>query len=326
VKGVFFMPRGRTITKVIEVEECSAEQASAEFFRHNLVKGLSKETQKSYRGYVNNFIKWYGADKPVSEITTEKIDDYLYAQKTGTDNKDVSHATTMTHIRRFINFCVSRGYMEKITVTMPKYEEELKEPYTDEEMKLLLARPSTKNWVEWRCWAMTNYFFSTGQRLSTVLNIKVEHVDLEHSTVKLLWNKDKRPKYMPLSSALIQVLQEYITLSGLVEQDYLFPEYEGGQLRRRSAQDAMKHYNHSRGVERTGIHLFRHTFAKNYIVNGGNPVKLQKLLNHKTIEQTMKYVNLYGSDISNDLDLFNPLDNFKKKNYTPTKRKNVIGA
>lgn len=320
------MPRGRTITKVIEVEECSAEQASAEFFRHNLVKGLSEETQKSYRGYVNNFIKWYGADKPVSEITTGKLDDYLYAQKTEKDNKDVSLATTMAHIRRFINFCVSRGYMEKITVTVPKYEEELKEPYTDEEMKLLLARPTTKNWVEWRCWAMTNYFFSTGQRLSTVLNIKVEHIDFEHSTVKLLWNKDKRPKYMPLSSALVKVLREYITLSGLVEQDYLFPEYEGGQLKRRSAQDAMTDYNHARGVERTGIHLFRHTFAKNYIVNGGNPVKLQKLLNHKTIEQTMKYVNLYGSDISKDLDLFNPLDSFKRHYYTPTKRVEIIGA
>ncbi len=203
------MPRGRTITKVIEVEECSAEQASAEFFRHNLVKGLSEETQKSYRGYVTNFIKWYGINNPVSEITTGKLDDYLYAQKTEKDNKDVSLATTMAHIRRFINFCVSRGYMEKIAVTVPKYEEELKEPYTDEEMKLLLARPITKNWVEWRCWAMTNYFFSTGQRLSTVLNIKVEHIDFEHSTVKLLWNKDKRPKYMPLSSALVKVLREY---------------------------------------------------------------------------------------------------------------------
>lgn len=320
------MPRGRTITKVIEVEECSAEQASAEFFRHNQIKGLSAETQKGYRGYVNNFIKWYGAENPVSEITTRTVDDYLYSKTEQGENKDVSLATNMTHIRRFINFCVSRGYMEKIIVTIPKYEEELKDPYTDEEMKLLLARPTTKNWVEWRCWAMTNYFFSTGQRLSTVLNIKVEHIDFENSTVKLLWNKDKRPKYMPLSSALVKVLREYIELSGLVEQDYLFPEYEGGQLKRRSAQDAMTDYNHARGVERTGIHLFRHTFAKNYIVNGGNPVKLQKLLNHKTIEQTMKYVNLYGSDISKDLDLFNPLDSFKRHYYTPTKRVEIIGA
>lgn len=70
---------------------------------------------------------------------------------------------------------------------------------------------------------------------------------------------------MPLSTALIKVLREYILLSGLEENDYLFPEYEGKQLKKRSAEDAIADYNRARGVERTGIHLFRHTFAKNYI-------------------------------------------------------------
>ena len=131
---------------------------------------------------------------------------------------------------------------------------------------------------------------------------------------------------MPLSTALVKILKEYILLSGLEENDYLFPEYEGKQLKKRSAEDAMTDYNRARGVSRTGIHIFRNTFAKEYIVNGGNPAKLQKLLNHKTIEQTMKYVKLYGTDISEDLDIFNPLDTFKRENYRPSKRKQVIGA
>ena len=94
----------------------------------------------------------------------------------------------------------------------------------------------------------------------------------------------------------------------------------GEQLTRSGLTAAIVRYNKRRGVEKTSIHLFRHTFAKNYIIAGGNPVKLQHLLNHKTIEMTMKYVNLYGTDIATDLDVFNPLDNFKRKNYTPTKR------
>ena len=190
-------------------------------------------------------------------------------------------------------------------------------------MKLLLAKPKTNNWVEYRAWVMVNYFFSTGQRLSSVLNIKVEHLDLANSRVKLIWNKDKIAKWMPLSTALVRVLREYIEVSDLQEQDYLFPEYEGKQLKNRSAEDAIADYNRARGVEKTSIHLFRHTFAKNYIMNGGSPVKLQKLLNHKTMDMTMNYVNLYGNDISSDLDLFNPLDNFKKNNYTPTVRKKI---
>ena len=58
-------------------------------------------------------------------------------------------------------------------------------------------------------------------------------------------------------------------------------------------------------------------------MNGGNPAKLQKLLNHKTIDMTMRYVALYGEDIAADLDLYNPLDNFKATHHIPVKRKRV---
>lgn len=319
------MSRGRKIAKRIEVDECTIKIAGEEFFRHNRAKGLAEETQKSYQGYVNNFIRWCGEDTMMSEITAKTIDNYVY-KKMDDGNKKVSIASNMRHLRRFFNFCTSRGYMEKIEITIPKYETELKEPYSDEEMKLLLAKPVSNNWVEYRNWVMVNYFFSTGQRLSTVLNIKVKDLDLEKSRVRLIWNKDKIQKWMPLSTAIVRVLREYISVSALVDEDYLFPEYEGKKLRNRSAEDSIAEYNKSRGVEKTSIHLFRHTFAKNYILAGGNPVKLQKLLNHKTIDVTMKYVNLYGNDISEDLDLYNPLDNFKRNNYTPTKRTIVIGA
>lgn len=320
------MSRGRKITKTIEIEVCTLRQSAEEFYRHNRVKGLSKATQQGYREYVENFIKWCGEDTGTDEVTTKKLDKYMQSIEEKGTNKPISIKTNMVHIRRFLNFCASRDYMEKVEVTIPKVEKTIKEPYTEEEMRKLLARPKSKEWVDWRNWAMVNYFFSTGQRLSTVLNIKLEHLDLKNARVKLEWNKDKIQKYMPLSSAIIKVLREYIDLSGLEEQDYLFPECMGKQFTSRGAEDAIAEYNRNRGVKKTSIHLFRHTFAKNYIMNGGNPVKLQKLLSHKTLEMTMKYVNLYASDVSNDLDLFNPLDNFKRANYTPTQRRIVIGA
>lgn len=320
------MPRGRKIVKEIELECCTLRVSANEFYRHNRIKGLSQPTQEGYKGYVECFLRWCGEDTYTDEITTRKLEDYICFKQDEGKNNDVSIATIMVHLRRFFNFCASRNYMEKIEVTIPKYEEKLKEPYANEEIKLLLARPKSNKWVEWRCWAMANYYYSTGQRLSTVLNIKISHLDLDNARVKLIWNKDKKQKYMPISSALVKVLREYIELSDLKEQDYLFPHYEGGKLSVRGAQDAMTGYNHARGVDSTGTHKYRHTFAKGYIQNGGNAVKLQKLLNHKTIEQTMKYVNMYSSDISSDLDTYNPLDNFKKKNYVPTQRRIVIGA
>ena len=305
----------------IDLKEHTLKQASEEFCKHNKVKGLSVATQRTYKGYIDNFIEWVGEDKSASFITTDILEDYIvYKSETGT--KPVSVATIMRHLRTFINFCIKREYMSFIEVTIPKYQVELKEPYTKEEMTKLLARPKTDSFVEWRTWSMVNYFYGTGQRLSTVINIKVSHLDFDNNTVKLEWNKDKIQKYMPLSSAVVKVLKEYIKLADLNENDWLFPDIYGNQLKPRGAEQSVATYNRRRGVQKTSIHLLRHVFAKTYIINGGSPVKLQKLLNHKTIDMTMRYVNLYSNDISSDLDLFNPLDTFNKD--TSIKRRRVI--
>lgn len=306
------MARGRQFIEEYADANICLREAAEEFFKHNVAKNLAKDTQITYERRITHFISSIGSEKPASSVGARTLDNYMY-ELSSTGVKPTTIATDMRHVKRFINFCSSRGYMRAMEVPIPKVEEEIKEPYTDEEMRLLLKKPAGANWVEFRCWAMINYFFSTGQRLSTVLNIKVKDVNLAEHKVKLIHNKDKRQKYMPLSTALVDILNNYIYVSGLAPEDWLFPEYEGGQLKPRSAQEAIAKYNQKRGVSKTSIHLFRHTFAKNYIRNGGNPAKLQKLLNHKTIHMTMHYVNLYGEDISADIDTFNPLDNFKQR-------------
>lgn len=75
----------------------------------------------------------------------------------------------------------------------------------------------------------------------------------------------------------------------------------------------MKDYNISRGVGRTSVHAFRHTFAKYWIRNGGDVFRLQKLLGHSTLEMTRKYVNLFNIDLSEGYDEVNPLDRLAKK-------------
>ena len=263
--------------KTVNVKSVNIQQAAEEFYLSNKAKGLAEATCEVYKIYITSFIHWYGISEDLYNISVSTFESYVLF-KANSGVKMVSIASQMKHIRRFINFCVERGYTEKVNVLIPKYEKTLKEPYTDEEMSLLLARPQTNSWIEWRNWAMVNYFFSTGQRLSSALNIKVKDLDLEAHTVKLDWNKDKNQKIMPLSSAVVLILKEYMELSELEEDEYLFPQSNGEQLQRRGAEDAIASYNHSRGVQKTSIHLFRHCFAKNYIVNGGNPMKLQKLL------------------------------------------------
>lgn len=306
------MPRGRTLYTPIRYS-FNIEEAAAEFFKHQEARNLSPHTQKTYyyiiKDYVLNF----------RELNPRTIDTYIILkQKQGLQLTTIN--TNLKHLRTFINFCGKRGYCAAFKIDFPKVEQTVKEPYTREEMKSLLQRPRSSRWIEWRNWAMINYFYATGQRLSTVLSITVADLDFTNKRVFLRHNKDNIQKYMPLSTALCGILQEYIALSRLQNDDFLFPEYEGKQLSSRGAQDSIAAYNKSRNVSKHSIHLFRHTFAKEYIMNGGNPAKLQRLLNHKTIDMTMRYVNLYSTDISDDFDLFNPLDNTNLKSQIKRRR------
>jgi len=79
-------------------------------------------------------------------------------------------------------------------------------------------------------------------------------------------------------------------------------------------QSSIQRYNNSRGVKKTSAHLFRHYFAKNWILQKGDHLKLQKLMGWKTINMVNTYVNLYDPDLKEDLDIYNPLEKFSNKN------------
>ena len=63
-----------------------------------------------------------------------------------------------------------------------------------------------------------------------------------------------------------------------------------------------------RGVSKTSAHLYRHTFAKRWILNGGDIFRLQKLLGHSNLDIVKEYVNMFGRDLTKDYTSFNPLD------------------
>jgi integrase/recombinase XerD len=69
-------------------------------------------------------------------------------------------------------------------------------------------------------------------------------------------------------------------------------------------------YNKSRGVERTSIHVFRRNFAKQWVLNGGDIFRLQKILGHRSLDMVRRYADMYGNDLHRDFDNFNALDNY----------------
>lgn len=281
------------------------------FIKHCQTKNLSKRTLKTYRAECNYFVNWYGEENDIATITADTVEDYiLHIQKTGISETYV--ATRIRQLRAFLYFCMDREYLCKFTITLPKASEVIKEPYTQKELEKLIQKPKSDNWVEWRNWAMVNYFFATGNRLSTVVNIKIADVDFNTNMILLTVTKNRKQQYIPMSSGLKAVLELYLQLWEHTDKDYLFPEYEGKQFSMAGAQCAIRKYNIDRGVTKTSIHLFRHTYAKHYIIAGGDATYLQRLLGHSTMAMTNHYINLYSTDLQKNYDKFNPLDNLAK--------------
>ena len=103
-------------------------QAIEIFVRHSEIKGLAKDTIKSYRLYTTKFAEWIGKETLLSDITINDIEEYMEYKRLG-GNKAVSVATNVRNLRCFFNFCSKRKMMEHLEIIMPRYEKELKEPY-----------------------------------------------------------------------------------------------------------------------------------------------------------------------------------------------------
>ena len=241
------------------------------------------------------------------EITQNVFDDFILKELEA-GKRITSLNTRIRGLRVFFSFCSEREYMKPINAKLMKADEEIKEPYTDAELMRLLKKPDSDRWTEWRSWAAINYLISTGNRVSTVINMKIEDLNFEEMTIHMKHVKNRHQQIVPLSPALRDVLSDYLKTWEWIPDDYLFPSYEGKCLNVRSFQGAIKRYNISRGVTKTSVHLFRHTFAKRFILAGGGMVQLQALLGHSTMDMTRHYVNLYGLDLRRDFEKLNPLD------------------
>jgi integrase/recombinase XerD len=110
---------------------------------------------------------------------------------------------------------------------------------------------------------------------------------------------------------MVSILKEYLKYrQHKSNEDYLFCNVFGGQLTKSTCYHILYEYNRNRGVQTTGIHRYRHTFAKQWILNGGNVVSLSKLLGHSSLDITENYIHLLVSDIAEQVNEFNVLDKF----------------
>lgn len=284
-----------------------------EFLMEKKADGRSFKTIESYKGSFQKFLGSFDENMKIGEVNRETI--YHYKGKL-VSVEELSIASInhyLRDLRTFVNWCIDRRYIEEsnIKIEMVKGQEEVIEVYTEEELQLLLAKPrSSESFAMWRDWAVINWILGTGNREGTIVNVKIGDVHFGRKEILIRAQKNKKPNIIPLSTKLASVLKVYIQkcLTEMGDEEYLFCNQYGEYLTPKALQQSIRKYNQKRGVERTSVHALRHTFAKNWVVNGGDVFRLQKLLGHSTLEMTRHYVNLFSADLKKDYEDFSPLD------------------
>lgn len=296
--------------------ELSVKEAFQQFIKRCKVKNLSPETIEAYEIKVRSFICYVGEESSVKDITASTVDEFILFLRAKESVSDITVNTYIRHVKAFLYYCMDMGYLSRFKISQNKATKKVKETYSEEELSILLKKPDVKkcSFTEYKCWVFENYLIGTGNRISTALDVHIGDVDFMNGTITLRKTKNRRQQIIPLSNALSSVLSEYLEYRGGESEDYLFCNIYGSQGCKSTFQQMVRKYNRSRGVTKTSCHLFRHTFAKMWIMSGGDIFRLQKILGHSDLTVTKEYVQMFSQDLQVDFDQHNPLDHLSLKN------------
>lgn len=294
-------------------------QAYFYFKEEKIANNLSEQTLQTYDLHIMHFLN--SMDLISNDIITNFIcidiwNMWIDYMKNDEEKKDVTITSYARSVRAFLYWCMDNDFLEYFDIKLPKYQHTKKICYTDEELTLLLEKPEKGcSEVTYLSWVFINLSISTGLRLSSMLNIKISDYNKKEKTINITHTKNRESKIVLLNDNMSAILNKYISLFELSGDDYLFCTAEGSKLAKRSIQDYIYKYNKNKGVEKTSIHLFRHTFAKNYYLKTKDIYGLCNILGHTTVSTTENYLK--------DLDItdFNSVAFNPQLEFTQSKKK-----
>lgn len=299
----------------INTSEMTFDRGCDEFIFNCTARNLRPATVKFYENSLLTIYKFIEPKKPIKEINKSTVDNFVIWCKKELDIKDITINTYLRALKAILYYFMKLGYMQKFHIELVKYDKPVIETYSEEEVKLLLKKPNKSNcsFVEFRNWTMCNVLYATGMRCSNLINLKIKNVDLENNLFYLTTTKNRKPLAIPITKSLQPIMKEYLFIREGTEEDYLFCTAYGDKAKRNTINENLRDYNRKRGVNKTGIHRWRHTFSKEWILNGGDIIKLQKTLNHSDLDMVRNYVNIFTKDLQDGFEDFNPLEFINKK-------------
>ena len=286
--------------KIKEQNFLTLEEGCSSYLDNCRARNLREGTINHYRQSYVQFAKFFDMKMPVSEIDEKLYQKYVVFLRE-TLNNDISINSYLRDFITTMHFLMREGYVPQFKMQTIRVDRSGVETYSETELTTLLKKPNIKkcSFTEYQCWVMTNFLFSTAVRQRSMMNIRVKDIDFDNNVVYVTVTKNRKTLIVPFNKTMGSILQEFLKYrQHKSDDDYLFCNVFGNPLTKSTSYHMLYEYNKRRGVETTGIHRYRHTFAKQWILNGGNVVTLSKMLGHSSLQITQNYIHLLVSDVA----------------------------
>lgn len=256
------------------------------------IEGISPESMKTYNFYLTDFFEHI--NRPFEQVTTNDIRIYLYEtqKRTGISNRTLDGKRLV--INTFMDWCWKEGYIPNnpcASIKPIKFEEKPREPLSN--MELEIVRDACENY---RDKAMIELFYSTGCRLSEMVNLKISDIDFTSKEVHL-FGKGSKHRTSYLNAKAEYMLKKYFELERPKDSisDSVFvifrKPYNG--MHKGSIYARVKAIQKRSRIERSLFpHLLRHTMATDALNRGMNVAEVKKILGHEKLDTTMIYAKI----------------------------------
>ncbi len=248
----------------------------------------------------------------VQDVSETSLNSYiLYLEKEGKAASTVSRY--IASFKGFFEYCLRRGIIAEDPADRlrpPKVEKKFPQILTISETQKLMEEPDVQSDKGIRDRAMLELLYATGIRVSELISLKTEDMNLAMEYV--VCHEKSKDRIIPFGTAAKDALIVYLdktrdNMVGESESEYLFVNCSGKPMSRQGFWKLIKYYADKAGIEKEITpHTFRHSFAAHLLENGADVQSVQKMMGHADISTTQMYVEMQAGNVRDVYKKFHP--------------------
>ena len=278
------------------------------------VKHASSNTISSYMRDIRQFEGWLTAHEGIDVVdaTQQNIADYL-AHMDSEGRSGATRSRSLASLKNFYSYVVSSGFLERTPVMdihIQRGEKKLPQILTGREIELLLAQPVCVDSKGYRDKAMLEVMYATGIRVSELIELNIDDVNLDQGIIKC--SGSKKTRAIPIYPAALKALNVYVQdirplMISNPGENALFVNISGVRMSRQGFWKILKHYQAMAHIDKEITpHTLRHSFAVHLLENGADIGSVQELMGHSDISSTQMYTHMMNQKLKSVYEKCHP--------------------